>query len=225
MCLCGLLLGCSAAAHLSNTAAPHHVSVCVLWRLRLSRGHDVVLLSRRERFSRCSSALHGSLPHPQPLSCAAVPHTPLRRSMPCTRRLWLTHTRLPRTVQRSATAVVACLRCRGGRWTTASTVPYPLLSAIAMTLFTYLLLPPSLSAVMDAVASLACLCTRVASPSLALLCCLSSHDPLLPLSLSLPLCATSTRCSGCWRFSRHSAAAVATRCPNARVCTPAIRLV
>jgi hypothetical protein len=73
----------------------------------------------------------------------AVPHTPLCRSMSCTRRL-LTHTRLPRTVQCSATAVVAC-----GQWTTraASTVPYLLFSAIVMTIMmlAYSSMPPSLS--------------------------------------------------------------------------------
>ncbi len=175
------MLPCS---HLSDTTALGHVSACVLWRLRLSRGRGVGLLSRRERFSRCSSAVHGSLPHPPPLSCAAVPHTPLRRSMPCTRRLWLTHVRLPRTMQRSATAVVACLRCRVVDGTTASTVPCPLLSAIVMTVFTYSSMPPSLSVTMDVVASLAichCLCTHsrrvaVAGPALLPFIARSSAD-------------------------------------------------
>ncbi len=61
-------------------------------------------------------------------------------------------------MQRSATAVVACLR-----WTTASSVPYPVFSAIVMAMLAYSSMPLSLSVAMDAVASLAichCLCTH-----------------------------------------------------------------
>jgi len=65
-----------------------------------------------------------------------------------------------------------------------------------------------------------CGAESVASPSLARLCCLASHDPLLPLSISLPLFATSSRCGGCWRFSRYSHTLQPRSLPFAGVLAP-----
>jgi hypothetical protein len=123
----------------------------VLWCLRLSRGRaGVVLLSCRERFSRCApwfpAAPTGAV------VCRCTPHA--AASFNAMYQTGVADAHPHRAVQRDCRRALSSLS-RGGRWTTASSVPYPVLSAIVMTMFTSSSMPPSLSVAVDAVASLA----------------------------------------------------------------------
>jgi hypothetical protein len=157
----------------------------------------------RERFSRFSRALHGSLPHPPPLSCAAVSHTSLCRSMPYTRWLWLTHTR-PFPAPCSAARLPSWLVFAVRWWEVDHRIKCTVSAAFCDS-------HDSVYVLVNATVAVCChgccglsrhlplplLHIAVAPSSLARSWCRASHSVLLSLSLLLPLLAASTRCSGC----------------------------
>jgi hypothetical protein len=176
VCLCGLLLVCSAAlrAPLLHCRTLQCISVCTVafaavarsWcRAAAASGAFLAMQQRAPWFPAAPTAA---------LVCRCAPHAAASFNVMYQTAVGDARTPSPHcAVQRDCRRGLSSL-LRGGRWTTASSVPCPLLSAIVMTVFTYSSMPPSLSVAMDAVASLPichCLCTHsrrvaVAGPDL-----------------------------------------------------------
>jgi hypothetical protein len=166
ICVCGLFSVVSVESCLAHTSltpprsdmyqrlcAVAFAAVARLCRAAVSSGAFLAMQQRAPWF-----------PATPPLSCTAVPpHTTASLNVMCQTGVADAHPPSPhRAAQRDCRRGLSSLS-GGGRWTTASSVPCPLLSAIVMTVFSYSSMPPSLSVATDAVASLAishCLCTH-----------------------------------------------------------------